>query len=257
MRSTDPTSAIMFGHYEKHYVPGNIDSLADLVINIVFLRNTMSRQVVKMVELEQMPWLTVKEGRLSCESQDAADKVFLQLGGKIFFEAIQPMRNRSKAPRRGYGELVSELVSFARKAHAIAVLWRGGNGVQQVATQIRKVSGFGGKGFRMKEIVLDLSEVTSREFPSVSDQLVDWSVVGPGPRRMLNWLHNRRWFDNEQDALRTETMYIDELREFKNYLQQKTNIPELRALNLLGVQFALCEASKYIFYLETEPTWTE
>ena len=151
VRATDPTSAILNKHYIKHYTSGDADSLADLIMNIVFLRNTMSRQVVKLVEKEQMPWLRVKDGRLTPESQRAADTVFLQLGGKIFFEAVQPMRNRSKAPRQGYGELVSELVSFARKAAALAHLWREEFAVEKVAAKIRTVKSFGGKGFRMKE----------------------------------------------------------------------------------------------------------
>ena len=43
-----------------------------------------------------------------------------------------------------------------------------------------------------------------------------------------------------------------ELREFQFYLASKTDVAELKKLNLLGVQFALCEASKYFFYLRYE-----
>ena len=35
-------------------------------------------------------------------------------------------------------------------------------------------------------------------------------------------------------------------------MHRRTSVEELKALNLLGVQFALCEASKYIFYLRYE-----
>ena len=69
----------------------------------------------------------------------------------------------------------------------------------------------------------------------------------------LNFIHNRRWFDNEFDhAPAAEAMYIEELRAFKKYLMERTSVSELRSLNLLGVQFALCEASKYFFYLRYE-----
>ena len=54
-------------------------------------------------------------------------------------------------------------------------------------------------GFRMKEILLDLAEVTAGERPEIDEQLVDFGVVGPGPRRALNFVNNRRWFDNEYD----------------------------------------------------------
>ena len=47
-------------------------------------------------------------------------------------------------------------------------------------------------------------------------------------------------------------MYLEELREFQAYLVAKTEVAELKSLNLLGTQFALCEASKYFFYLRYE-----
>ena len=100
------------------------------------------------------------------------------------------MKSRSKNPRRGYGELVSELVSFAQKAKELAAIWRGENAVENIAAAIRNISG---KGFRMKVIVLDLAEASHTA--GIDDQLVDFGIVGPGPRRALNFLNNRRWFD--------------------------------------------------------------
>ena len=44
---------------------------------------------------------------------------------------------------------------------------------------------------RMKEILLDLVEVTRGEVGVLDDQLVDFGVVGPGPRRILNWMNGR------------------------------------------------------------------
>ena len=40
-----------------------------------------------------------------------------------------------------------------------------------------------------------------------------------------------------------------ELRDFRHFLVANTVVEELRGLNLLGIQFALCEASKWLFYL--------
>ncbi len=45
---------------------------------------------------------------------------------------------------------------------------------------------------------------------------------------------------------------MQELRCFREYLQQHTTVQALKDLNLLGVQFAICEASKYLFYLQYE-----
>ena len=99
----------------------------------------------------QMPWLRVEHGRISEASKKEIDGVFLSLGGAVFFKSVEPMKSRSKCPRRGWGELVSEMVQFAAKAMRMAEIWQGGGGaVEELAGAIRKVSGFGGKGFRMK-----------------------------------------------------------------------------------------------------------
>ena len=94
----------------------------------------------------------------------------------------------------------------------------------------------------MKEILLDLVEVTRGEISDIDDQLVDFGVVGPGPRRALNWINGRRWFDNDQDTSPVaERMYLDELKSFCSWMVDHTGVPELQTLNLLGVQFALCD----------------
>ena len=96
----------------------------------------------------------------------------------------------------------------------------------------------------MKEIVIDLAEMTRAEHPGIEEELLDFGVVGPGPRRALNFINNRRWFDNEQDrSPAAEEMYVAELREFRDYAHEHTNVEELKELNIWGVQFALCEAS--------------
>ena len=85
-----------------------------------------------------------------------------------------------------------------------------------------------------------MAMVTHAEYPAIEGELLDFGVVGPGPRRVLNFVNNRRWFDNEQDrSPAAEQMYIEELREFRDYLRGRTSVAELRGLNLLGVQFAL------------------
>ena len=84
-------------------------------------------------------------------------------------------------------ELVREIVSFAKKANDLANIWLGENAVENLAVGIRRISGFGGKGFRMKEIILDLAEVTKAQCPSVEDQLVDFGVVAE-PGNLVSWL---------------------------------------------------------------------
>ena len=145
----DPTSKILLGHYGRHYQPGA--NLADLIFNIVFVRNTMSKEVVKMCEEGRLPWLRVEHGQVTEQSKADADTMFLALGGRVFFRSVEPMKSRSIAPRRGWGDFVSELVSFAKKVDELAALWSGERAVEHVSQHIRKIPGFGGKGFRMKD----------------------------------------------------------------------------------------------------------
>ena len=152
VRSMDPVSNIFFKHYAANYKAGHVDELASLILNIVWLRNSMSKEVVKMVEEGQMPWMHLDKGKITDSSKKAMDDVFLALGGNIFFGSVEPMKSRSKFPRKGYGEFVSELVSFATMARDLAEMWKGDNAVVAMATKIRTIYGFGGKGFRMKEL---------------------------------------------------------------------------------------------------------
>ena len=111
----------------------------------------MSKEVVKLVEQGGAPWLTIEKGHLTEASKKAADEVYLKLGGKVFFPNVQPMKDRSKCPRRGWSEFVSELVAFAKKAKGMAEIWQGADAVKNLAAEIRKVPGFGGKGFLVKD----------------------------------------------------------------------------------------------------------
>ena len=43
VRATDPTSKIILSHYARHYKPGSTDELANLRLNIMWVRNTMSK----------------------------------------------------------------------------------------------------------------------------------------------------------------------------------------------------------------------
>ena len=123
-----------------------------MIINIVFVRNTMSKEVVKMCEEGRLPWLRVEHGKVTDQSKKDADATFLALGGRVFFRSVEPMKSRSIAPRRGWGDFVSELVCFAKKVDELAALWsRDERAVEHVSQHIRRIPGFGGKGFRMKD----------------------------------------------------------------------------------------------------------
>ena len=77
VRSMDPTTKILLAHYGRHYKRGEPGSLADLIFNIVLVRNTMSKEIVKMCAEEQIPWLHVEQGKVAEQSKKDADAMFL------------------------------------------------------------------------------------------------------------------------------------------------------------------------------------
>ena len=108
----------------------------------------MPKQILKLCEDGGVPCLRVEGGRVTEASKRAIIVVFPQLGGDVFFTSVEPQKACARAPRFGWGELVSEMVSFASRARKLADLWRGPGCVGKLAKEIRRISGFGGKGFR-------------------------------------------------------------------------------------------------------------
>jgi hypothetical protein len=147
----------------------------------------MSRKVARLCELGKMPWLSLDGGVASEESRTAATKLFVELGQDVFFDKVNPMKNRSKV------RAVRELQGVARKCPrmARAVLANQPKLFRKLATVIRQIRGFKGTGFRAKEILLDLHGCVREHYPALGEEAMAYAVVGPGPRRTLNCLSNR------------------------------------------------------------------
>ena len=101
VRSLDPTSKAALQHYAKHQRTDSVEGLAELLLNICFVRNTMSKDLIQLVETGRAPWLCLDpSGAVAEASKRAADETFLRLDGNMFFPFVEPMKSRSKAPRR-------------------------------------------------------------------------------------------------------------------------------------------------------------
>ena len=90
VRSVDPTSKIVLAHYRQHYRPGSPDALAELILNIMFVRNTMSKEVVTLCKQGQLPWLERDRGKVAEASKKEADQLFLRV-------PVAPRRRRHRA----------------------------------------------------------------------------------------------------------------------------------------------------------------
>ena len=151
----------------------------------------MSKDLIRALEMGAVPWLRLDRGVVDEPSKKAVDETFLRLGGRVFFPFVEPMKSRSKAPRRGWSEFVSELVSVAQKAHGLAEIWHegGGRSVELVSKAIRKIPGFGGKGFRMKAAVLCNAQALS---PNRLLWGREGGPVGPARKSCLTWPRRRK-----------------------------------------------------------------
>ena len=151
----------------------------------------MSKDLIQLVETGRAPWLCLDpSGAVAEASKGAADETFLRLDGKVFFPFVEPMKSRSKAPRRGWSEFVSELVVFAAKARALAVLWDEGGerSVERISKEIRKIPGFGGKGFRMKERVVETTHALAGRGTGAMSR---WAEGGALAQRRSCWTWRR------------------------------------------------------------------
>ena len=74
VRCMEPTTKILLAHYGRLYKRGEPGNLADLIFNIVFVRNTMSKEVGKMCGEARIPWLHVEQGKVAEQSQKDADQ---------------------------------------------------------------------------------------------------------------------------------------------------------------------------------------
>ena len=96
VRTGAPTSKVALQHYGQHCT-GDDSGLAELILNIVFVRHTMSVKVIASMEQQVLPWLRIKDQALTDESVDELALYWLRVRGDFFFKFVNPMKARAKA----------------------------------------------------------------------------------------------------------------------------------------------------------------
>jgi len=105
-----------------------------------------------------------------------------------------------------------------------------------VASEMRRLQGFGGSGFMTKEILQDA--LNSGVFKNGCDDRNTYCPVGPGARRGLN-----RVFDREIKHQQTEEKFLEEM--IMLFSQRADFWPkDYVKLELHDIQFQLCEYDK-------------
>lgn len=106
------------------------------------------------------------------------------------------MRTRAKDPINGYLLLVRDVAAVAEQARGIADAFLKNYSVCALLESVRGISGYGGSGFRAKELVNDVVDnlVPGRfviEGSLVHERIcADWmkvTVIGVGPCRTVNY----------------------------------------------------------------------
>ena len=88
----------------------------------------------------------------------------MQRRKNTFAACVNPMRRRSETPSQGYCELCLDILAFAGLARdMVDKFWtscaRSDDAVQSLLDDMMSVPGFGGSGFRSKELLCDFVDM--------------------------------------------------------------------------------------------------
>lgn len=109
---------------------------------------------------------------------------------------------------------------------------------EAAANLMRTITGFGGSGFMVKEILQDFLIC----YPSIAKDALTWTPVGPGARRGLNRLYGRDLrFKHREGVFLGEIVKLREIVQEKWRYEFGTKAGELSAHD---IQFCLCEFDK-------------
>lgn len=157
-------------------------------------------------------------------------------GIKAFTGAYVITNNAVSAPKE---DVVVDtfLAPLLESSSSIAKVARVTQSWEKACDEIRKVRGFGGRGFMAKEVIQD---VILTPLLSGATDLDTYTPSGPGARRGLNRVFGRDVKHRLSEAQALEEMrYLFSVRD--DYLAA-----HMPPLNLHDIQFQLCERDKYL-----------
>jgi hypothetical protein len=201
-----------------------------LVVNVALVRATLSLPVRKALVTNTFVWLDVSvEGQIPNLSQ--LDEFAASVSGNLFGTYVNPQRTRSMHKEIGYQELIGELVRLAAVVLQLASLLLESVSIRDFMCKLMRVGGYGGTGFRAKEILMDLMDnlqlwCHDDTGAKLLSQYSSCSVIGIGPCRTVNWLLNLPFrFMEDLDPKAKEPFYLVVLEfvaEYLRWLQPET-----------------------------------
>tara|TARA_R110000851_G_scaffold16046_2_gene52544 strand:+ start:35789 stop:36694 length:906 start_codon:yes stop_codon:yes gene_type:complete len=164
---------------------------------------------------------------------------------RVFTGAYVITNQGISAPKQ---EVVVEyfLKALHKKAEELSEIARETDSWEQVATEMRKIQGFGGSGFMTKEILMDttyanfwnhtLIDHDDGKFTFPKDWN-EWTPIGPGARRGAA----RVLGDDEAKQLKEDKAFSV---IWSLWFEREDHIPDIE-MCLHDIQFQLCEFDKY------------
>ena len=229
---------------------GRSAALREFILNASLVRNTLSHSVRAALQTSSFPWLELTGS--SVTNARSLHDFFLLCGGKIFGDYVNPMRKRSEESWQGYAALWADLNNFISSLddleRAARHLHREG-GVAEFLRALRRVPGYGGSGFRAKEVFCDSLDNIDLFLPlevlsAVRQQYAAIDVIGVGPCRVVNYFFNKPFFFNEHlDNKKKEAIYVPLLQWVAQIL--RTTWPRRYSHRTnLDIYYELCEYNK-------------
>ena len=226
------------------------DVVAEFLVNVVLVRNTLSVHVRDALADGTFVWLSLRQGQIA--NMADLDAFFARTGGHIFGAFVNPMRRRAEQPKHGYCDLCQDLHLWSAAAGRLTQQFLKSLDVGALLRDMRLIPGFGGSGFRSKEILCDFVEHADLFLPETDLQTVQTDyrgvlVIGVGPCRTVNYLFNLPFLLNEQMAADPKNaLYMPAIKVVIAYLRQTW--PDLYADRTdLDICYELCEHSKNLF----------
>lgn len=171
--------------------------------------------------------------------EEASERMY---EGKRVFTNAYVVTNGGISDKKYNVVLDVYLDPFVRQLEKLVEIAKSTGSWQQMGEYMaRNLAGFGGQLFMTKEVLSDFILAAGDRIQWVD--LMDWSPVGPGAVRGLNWLHGR-----DPSLKMTKSKALGELKEVAEAVAPRLEpwMPQYgKELDLHGIQFAMCEIAKW------------
>lgn len=197
---------------------------------------------------EAVGWSTKFPGALARIEQTARGRLIS--GQRVFTGAYMITNMKIKGPKEGVVRMFME--NLWDRAESLVQLAEQERSWEIVSSEMRKIKGFGGSGFMVKEILLD-AMFTNFWWTGRPDDADTWTPIGPGANRGLERIfypEEGRPLGRINEVIAGEHLrqvHAEQRKYWPKLLKFSNKFPAWRQspLSMHDVQFGMCEFDKY------------